>query len=84
MIVTYQPEAVAHQIFDVLERGVTMLHGMGGYTHEDRTVIYSVITQSEISQLKEIVTEVDPLAFMVIGQAHEALGEGFRPLKEPV
>ena len=46
---------------------------MGGYTHEERTVIYTVITQSEISQLKEIVLEVDPKAFMVIGQAHEAL-----------
>ena len=83
MIITKDPEEVAHRIFEGLERGVTLLHGMGGYTHEERTVIYTVITQSEISQLKEIVLEVDPKAFMVIGQAHEALGEGFRPLKEP-
>jgi uncharacterized membrane-anchored protein YitT (DUF2179 family) len=82
MIVTYDPEGVSKGIMDSLERGVTMLHGTGGYTHEDRTVIYSVITQSEIPQLKEIVQTVDPLAFMVIGQAHEALGEGFRPLME--
>jgi len=82
MIITYKPEEVAQQIFTALERGVTMLHGMGGYTHEERTVLYSVITQSEIPQLKEIVKEVDPRAFMVIGQAHEALGEGFRPLME--
>ena len=82
MIVTCDPEGVSKGIMDNLERGVTMLHGTGGYTHEDRTVIYSVITQSEIPQLKEIVKEVDPLAFMVIGQAHEALGEGFRPLME--
>lgn len=83
MIVTYNPEAISKQIFTTLERGVTMLHGMGGYTHEERTVLYSVVTQSEIPQLKEIVQEVDPRAFMVIGQAHEALGEGFRPLMEP-
>jgi len=82
MIITYKPEEVAQQIFTALERGVTMLHGMGGYTHEERTILYSVITQSEIPQLKEIVKEVDPRAFMVIGQAHEALGEGFRPLME--
>lgn len=82
MIVTEKPEEIAHAIFDVLERGVTLLQGSGGYTHIDRTVIYSVITQSEIPQLKEIVTEQDPKAFMVIGQAHEALGEGFRPLQE--
>jgi uncharacterized membrane-anchored protein YitT (DUF2179 family) len=83
MIITYDPEAVAQRIFEVLERGVTMLNGMGGFTHEERTVIYSVITQSEVPQLKEIVKEVDPRAFMVIGQAHEALGEGFRPLLDP-
>ena len=83
MIVTYQPDAVSQRIMEGLERGVTMLHGTGGYTNESRTVIYSVITQSEIPQLKEIVKDVDPLAFMVIGQAHEALGEGFRPLLEP-
>lgn len=83
MIVTNHPKEVAQQIFDVLERGVTMLHGMGGYTETERIVIYSVITQSEVPQLKEIVYEVDPQAFMVIGQAHEALGEGFRPLIEP-
>lgn len=82
MIITHEPEAVSQRIFTSLERGVTMLHGMGGYTHEERTILYSVITQSEIPQLKEIVKEVDPLAFMVIGQAHEALGEGFRPLLE--
>jgi uncharacterized membrane-anchored protein YitT (DUF2179 family) len=83
MIVTSDPMGISERIFTTLERGVTMLHGMGGYTHEERTVIYSVITQSEIPQLKEIVQKVDPMAFMVIGQAHEALGEGFHPLIEP-
>jgi uncharacterized membrane-anchored protein YitT (DUF2179 family) len=82
MIITYDSEEVSKRIFTTLERGVTMLHGMGGYTHEERNVLYCVITQSEIPQLKEIVNEVDPRAFMVIGQAHEALGEGFHPLME--
>jgi uncharacterized membrane-anchored protein YitT (DUF2179 family) len=40
-----------------------------------------VISRSEVSQLKAVVREVDPRAFMVIGHAHEALGEGFFPLK---
>jgi uncharacterized membrane-anchored protein YitT (DUF2179 family) len=39
-----------------------------------------VITRSEVTQLKALVNEIDPRAFIVIGQAHEALGEGFRPL----
>jgi uncharacterized membrane-anchored protein YitT (DUF2179 family) len=81
MIVTNQPEQVTHQIMDVLERGVTILNGTGAYTGEPRTVLYCVITRAEVSQLKELIREVDPAAFMVIGTAHEALGEGFRPLK---
>jgi uncharacterized membrane-anchored protein YitT (DUF2179 family) len=41
-----------------------------------------VITRAEVASLKAIVHEMDPHAFMVIGVAHEALGEGFRPLKQ--
>jgi uncharacterized membrane-anchored protein YitT (DUF2179 family) len=43
--------------------------------------LYCVISRAEVATLKAIVQEVDPRAFMVIGVAHEALGEGFRPLK---
>jgi uncharacterized membrane-anchored protein YitT (DUF2179 family) len=45
-------------------------------------VIYCVVNRSEIQQLKTIVHESDPKAFMVIGQAHEALGEGFQSFKK--
>ncbi|MBI1856030.1 MAG: YitT family protein, partial [Chloroflexi bacterium] len=64
-----------------LQRGVTILQGTGAYTGADRPVLYCVITRSEVSQLKAIVQEIDQLAFIVIGQAHEALGEGFKPLR---
>jgi uncharacterized membrane-anchored protein YitT (DUF2179 family) len=43
--------------------------------------MYCVISRSEVAQLKEIIGEVDPHAFVVIGDAYEALGEGFRPLR---
>jgi uncharacterized membrane-anchored protein YitT (DUF2179 family) len=81
IIITSQSEAVIHEIMDDMERGVTILNGTGGYTSEDRPVLYCVITRSEVNQLKQLVKEIDPKAFMVIGVAHEALGEGFRPLK---
>jgi len=80
MIITTHPEAVQKSILEVLERGVTILEGTGAYTGADRPVLYTVITRSEVNQLKELVRESDPRAFVVIGQAHEALGEGFRPL----
>jgi len=81
LIVTSQPEVVSRQILDNLERGVTILPGTGAYTGVERPILYCVVTRSEIAQLKAIVHEADAQAFMVIGQAHEALGEGFKPIK---
>jgi uncharacterized membrane-anchored protein YitT (DUF2179 family) len=81
MIVTSQPETVSQRVMEELERGVTVLEGSGAYTGETRPVLYCVISRAEVAALKAIVHESDPRAFMVIGTAHEALGEGFKPLK---
>jgi uncharacterized membrane-anchored protein YitT (DUF2179 family) len=81
IIVTNNPSVVAEKILYEMERGVTFLSGRGAYTGTERDVLYCVVSRSEVSQLKSLVKETDPKAFMVIGEAHEALGEGFRPLK---
>ena len=81
IIITSETERVTKSILEVLERGVTILSGCGGYTKTERPVLYCVVTRSEVNQLKQLVKETDPQAFMVIGVAHEALGEGFRPFK---
>jgi uncharacterized membrane-anchored protein YitT (DUF2179 family) len=80
MIVTTQTEAIAQAIMHDLERGVTILSGTGAYTGEPRNVIYCAVSRMEINRLKILVHDIDPKAFMVIGQAQEALGEGFSPL----
>lgn len=80
MIVTNQPDEIARRVVNELERGVTELRGTGAYTGIDRPVLYIVITRAEVNQLKALVSETDPQAFMVISSAHEALGEGFSPL----
>lgn len=81
MIITNRPEDVSARVIENLERGVTYLEGRGAYTGNSRPVLYCVVSRSEVSTLKTIVHEIDPDAFMVIGVAHEALGEGFMPLK---
>jgi uncharacterized membrane-anchored protein YitT (DUF2179 family) len=68
-------------VLEELERGVTFLEGKGAWTGASRPVLYCVISRAEVAALKTIVHEADPDAFMVIGTAHEALGEGFKPLK---
>lgn len=81
IIVTSKPQEIANAILSELERGVTYLSGRGAYTGEERLVLYCVVSRSEIAQVKSIVQETDPKAFMVVGAAHEALGEGFKELK---
>ncbi len=82
LIVTDKCKEMAERILAEMERGVTILEGTGAYTGASRPVLYCVVTRSEVQQLKTIVHEADPDAFMVIGAAHEALGEGFQPFKK--
>jgi uncharacterized membrane-anchored protein YitT (DUF2179 family) len=82
LVVTEKCHEMADRVLAEMERGVTILEGTGAYTGETRPVLYCVVTRSEVQQLKTIVHEEDPRAFMVIGAAHEALGEGFQPLKK--
>jgi len=82
IIITTNPDQVSHSILVDLERGVTAIHATGVYTGSQRAMLYCVITRSEVSVLKSLVLEADPGAFIVIGQASEVLGEGFRPLHQ--
>jgi len=82
MIVTTKTDVIAKKVMDDLERGVTILSGKGGYTGEPRQVIYCTVSRMEVNRLKMLVHDIDPKAFMVIGQAQEALGEGFMPFKD--
>lgn len=80
LVITTNPKAVSDAVLYGMQRGVTVMQGKGGYTGEERTVLYCVISRSEVEELKSLVREADPHAFLVIGQAHEALGEGFQTL----
>jgi uncharacterized membrane-anchored protein YitT (DUF2179 family) len=82
MIVTGQADAVAGRILSETGRGVTILNGTGAYTGAARSVLYCVVSRSEVQQIKMIVHELDPNAFLVIGHAHEAIGEGFQSFKK--
>jgi len=82
LIVTNRAEAVTQRILYDLDRGVTILPGIGGYTGQPRAVLYCVVSRSEVAALKALVREADPRAFMVIGHAYEALGEGFKDWAE--
>jgi uncharacterized membrane-anchored protein YitT (DUF2179 family) len=79
-IITERPQEVGEKIMRELSRGVTLWQGRGMYSGKDRQILFCAISRSEVNPLKEIIHEIDPAAFVVIGQAYEALGEGFKPL----
>lgn len=74
------------EISDVLvtkmDRGVTILHGQGAYTGADKDVLMCAFKQREIASIKAAVKDIDPAAFLIVCDAHEVLGEGFRDYKK--
>lgn len=78
LIITTQGEEINRRLLHDLSRGVTRLEGQGGYTGEDREILLCVVTRPQVTQLKAIIHEVDPRAFLIIGNASEVHGEGFR------
>ena len=77
-IISPKHEKIAEAIMDNLSRGATSLKGRGLYTNTEREIIFTVVTRKEITQLTDIVKEIDPKAFVIINNVHEVLGEGFR------
>ena len=61
-----------------MDRGATILHGEGAYSGDEKKVLMVAFKQKEIVPLKEKVNEIDPRAFLIVCDAHDVLGEGFR------
>ena len=79
-IVTANPDDVCAGVLEQLNRGVTILRGEGAYTGDERTVLFTAVIRRQVPELREIVRQADPEAFVVISPSNEVLGEGFRPL----
>ena len=79
IVISQQPEKVKQAVLHRLGRGVTVLHGQGGYSGRENPVLYVVLATHEVGRLKRLVAEVDRHAFVAITPAQEVLGEGFAP-----
>lgn len=77
-IVTSNPRAITDEIDKQLDRGVTYLHGEGSFSGEEKLVLMCAFKQKQIVPLKALVHELDPDAFLIVCDAHEVLGQGFR------
>ncbi|MGM0828122.1 MAG: YitT family protein [Bacillota bacterium] len=77
MIISDNHEEIASVINEKMDRGVTVLRGHGSFTKQNREVLYCVVGKNEIVRLKNIITSVDPHAFVSVTVVHDVLGEGF-------
>ena len=77
-IITLKQDEVREAIYAEVNRGVTKLQAFGGYTGEARPVLMVVVYQTEFTKLKQLIKSVDPSAFVIVSDAYEVLGEGFK------
>ena len=81
MIVTSQHEEIADKLMKQMDKGVTLLHGEGGYSKEKRKILYCIVTRLEIDSLKSIVLDVDESAFITINPVSDIVGGRLRRKK---
>ena len=77
-IISDKAHAISDSIVEQMDRGVTVLSGKGAYSGENKFVLMCAFKQKEIVELKEIIFDVDPKAFIIVCDAHEVTGNGFK------
>ncbi len=76
-ILSEKNEEIRKIILNVLDRGCTVLHAQTGYTHAERDMLMTIVTNRELAKLNHLVLEADPQAFMFINSVNEVHGRGF-------
>ena len=78
MIVSDEYETIGRAICEKLDRGVTVLDGRGFYSQKEKQVLLCAIKKRQAAELKRLITDIDPDAFVILQESHQVLGEGFK------
>ena len=76
-IISSHSDAICAAILEQLDRGVTILHGEGGYTHESSAVLLSIVSNRELPRLEKLAHSIDPTCFLIVSHVTEVSGRGF-------
>lgn len=76
-IISAKSDEICAAIFAQLDRGVTILHGEGGYLREPESVLLSVVSNRQLPRLEKLAHAVDPTCFMIVSHVTEVSGRGF-------
>ena len=82
-IISEKSSEIANEVLDKLHRGATFFKGEGAYTHTTMNVVYCVVSLFELSRLKDLISSIDPKAFIIINETMEVIGKGFEPIGKP-
>ena len=77
LIISPYYEEVAAKIDEKLDRGATFLQAQGSYSRKDTKVVLTAVKKQQIAELKQLVVDIDPDAFIIVQEAHQVLGDGF-------
>lgn len=77
LIISPHHEEIARVIAEKLDRGATYLNGEGSYTKAEKKVVLTAVKRQQVTDLKRLVVEIDPDAFIIVQDAHQVLGDGF-------
>ena len=76
-IISAKSDEICAAIFAQLDRGVTILHGEGGYLREPESVLLSVVSNRQLPRLEKLAHAIDPTCFMIVSHVTEVSGRGF-------
>ena len=76
-IITDKPDEVSRMVMEDIDRGITGIRAKGMYSGNDKLMLFCVVGKKELVHLKEMIDEIDPKAFVIVGDAREVHGEGF-------
>jgi len=77
LIISRHYDEIAKTITARMERGATFLHGQGVYSGDETKVILTAVKRQQLAELKQLVVDIDPNAFIIVQEAHQVLGDGF-------
>lgn len=83
-IISDKFDEIRDKVINDLNRGGTFLHGSGMYKRDEKTLIFTVVNRREVSILEDYINKIDPKAFLIVINANEILGKGFKSLEEKV
>ena len=76
-IISSRSREISDAIMNQVDRGVTLLHGQGGYLGNETQLVLTVISNRELIKVEKLIHQIDPECFMVVSRVSEVRGRGF-------